>query len=178
MAVSWTRGSAAGDLVAVLVEGEVADDDDRVLLVGGDDRGAAHQGAQPGDDLLEAERLGDVVVAAGRETGDAVLDGVAGGEEEDRDPLVVLAHPAQHLHPVHVGEHHVERDGVGLELAGGADGGHSRGGRLDLPALVPQRHAQELGEVVLVVDDEHPRRGAVGAHELLGAGGSVFMSSL
>ena len=39
--------------------------------------------AQPGDDLLQAERLGDVVVAAGREPGDAVLDGVAGGEEED-----------------------------------------------------------------------------------------------
>ena len=30
-----------------------------------------------GDDLLEAERLRDVVVAAGGETGDAVLDGVA-----------------------------------------------------------------------------------------------------
>ena len=46
--------------------------------------GPAHQAAQPRDQLLEGERLGHVVVAAGGEAGDAVLDGVAGGEEEDR----------------------------------------------------------------------------------------------
>ena len=71
----WTWSPAAGDLVAVLVHREVADDEQRAALVGRDG-GAAHQGAQPGDDLLEAERLGDVVVAAGGEAGDAVLDGV------------------------------------------------------------------------------------------------------
>src|SRR6476620_9651293 len=164
------RRTAAGDLVAVLVEGEVADDDDRVLVLRGDDGGAAHERAKPGDDLLEAERLGDVVVAARGQPGDAVLDGVARREEEDRDALVVLAHPAEHLHTVHVRKHHVECHRVGLELTSRTDRGHAAAGRPDLPALVAQRHAQQLGEVVLVVDDEHPRRGAVGAHELLGAG--------
>jgi len=101
---------------------------------------------------------------------DAVEDRVASGEEQHRDPRVVLAHPAQHLHAVHVRQHHVERHGVRLELAGGANRSHAGTCGLDLPALVPQCHAQQLGEVVLVVDDEHPWRSAVGAHELLGAG--------
>jgi hypothetical protein len=126
--------------VRVLVEGEVADDEHRVVLLLRDEHGAAHQGAQPGDDLLEAERLGDVVVAARGEAGDAVLDGVAGGEEQDRDAVVVLAHPAQHLEAVHVGQHHVERDRVGLELAGRAHGRHAAAGGAHLPALVAQRH--------------------------------------
>jgi len=79
----------------------------------------------------------------------------------------VLAHPAQHFEAVHVGQHHVERDRVGLELAGRAHGRHATAGGAHLPALVAQRHAQQLGEVVLVVDDEHPRGSAVGALELL-----------
>src|SRR6478609_7068228 len=85
------RRAAADDLMAVLVEGQVPDGDHRVLLVGRDHGRAAHQRAQPGDHLLEAERLGDVVVAAGGETGDAVLDRVPRCEEQDGDPLVVLA---------------------------------------------------------------------------------------
>ena len=74
---------------------------------------APQQRAQPGDDLLEAERLGDVVVAAGGQPGDAVLDGVPGGEEQHRHVRVVAAQPAQHLEAVEVGQHHVEHDGVG-----------------------------------------------------------------
>ena len=81
---------------------------------------------------------------------------------------VVLAHAAEHLHPVHVGQHHVERDRVGLELPSGADGGHAGGGGADLPALVAKGHAQQLGDVGLVVDHEDPRRRAVRALELLG----------
>src|SRR5450759_1465412 len=46
---------------------------------------ARRQSPQPRDDLLEAERLGHVVVAAGGQTRDAVLDGVLGGQEQDRD---------------------------------------------------------------------------------------------
>ena len=126
------------------------------------------QGAQPGHDLLEAERLGDVVVAAGGQAGHPVLDGVLCGEEQDGHVGVVAAHPAQHLEPVEVGQHHVERDGVRAELAGRAHGGDAVGRGAHLPALVAQRHAQQLGEVVLVVDDEHPDRRAV---EALQAGG-------
>ena len=82
-----------------------------------DRAGAAHERPQPGHDLLEAERLGDVVVAAGRQPGHPVLDGVAGGEEQDRDVLAVGAQLRQHGEPVEVGQHDVEDDGVGPEVA-------------------------------------------------------------
>ena len=96
---------------------EVADDQHRRrrgLLCAG----PPHQRAQPGDQLLEGERLGDVVVAAGGQAGDPVLDGVAGGQEHDGYVGVGGAHPAQHLEAVEVGQHHVEDDGVGPELLG------------------------------------------------------------
>ena len=70
------RGAGAGDLVRVLVEGEVADGEHRVLGLGERQGGAADEPAQARDDLFEAERLGDVVVAAGGETGDAVVERV------------------------------------------------------------------------------------------------------
>ena len=97
--------------MAVLVEGQVADDEHAVA---GPDGGAApaDEAAQPRDDLLEAERLGDVVVAARRDAGDAVLDGVLGGEEKDGHIGVGPAHPPQHLEAVDVREHDVEEHDV------------------------------------------------------------------
>ena len=45
---------------------------------------APQQDAQPGQQLGEGERLDEVVVGPGVEAGDAVLDGVAGGQDQDR----------------------------------------------------------------------------------------------
>ena len=49
-------------------------------------------------------------------------------------------------------------------------GGVHRGGpgvrHLHLPALVAQRHRDQLGDVHLVVDDEDAQRGAVGAGQV------------
>ena len=45
------------------------------------------------------------------------------------------------------------------------DGGDAAGGGAHLPALVAQGHREQLGEVGLVVDDEHPHGAAVGALE-------------
>ena len=95
-----------------------------------------HQGPQPRDDLLQAERLGDVVVASGGQAGHPVLHGVAGGEEQDGYVGVLAAHPPEHLHAVEVGEHHVEDDGVGPEVLGGADRLAAGVRDARLPALV------------------------------------------
>src|SRR6478752_6937315 len=62
------------DLVAVLIEHEIADDQ-LGTLPRGRHAGAAQQPAQPRDQLLEAERLRDVVVATRGEPRDPVLDG-------------------------------------------------------------------------------------------------------
>ena len=64
----------------VLVHGELAGADDRVFV---GLHGAAQDGLDAGDDLVEAERLGDVVVAADGETGDLVFGVVLRREEED-----------------------------------------------------------------------------------------------
>ena len=118
MAVSWISVAAAAHLVAVLVQHQVADDQQRLAPHGGG-AGPAQQPAQPGDDLLQAERLGHVVVAARRQPGDAVLDRVLGGQEQHRHLREFAPQPAEHRQPVHVGQHHVEHHRVRPELARG-----------------------------------------------------------
>ena len=59
------------------VEQHVAD-----LQHGGRLVAAAAQGPQPGEQLGEVERLHEVVVGAGVEPGDPVVDGVAGRQHE------------------------------------------------------------------------------------------------
>ena len=103
----------AEHLVAPLVEDEVAEAEH---VAGEVARGAAQDRLHAGDDLGEAERLRDVVVAAGTERLDLVLDSALGGEEQDRGLEAALAQPAPDLEPVDVGEHPVEDDQVGLEL--------------------------------------------------------------
>jgi transcriptional regulator len=56
--------SGACHFVGVLVNNEVTDTQEGVVLLG--THGAAQDGAYAGDDLFEAEGLGDVVVAADR----------------------------------------------------------------------------------------------------------------
>src|SRR5690625_812380 len=84
------RIAGAGHFVTVLVENEVADDD-LCAGVGGAHPGAPQQAPQPQHHLFEAERFGDVVVAAGGQPGDAVLHGVLGGEKQHRKPRVDAA---------------------------------------------------------------------------------------
>ena len=74
------RAAAAGGGAAERVEHEVADLE-RVVVAG--DAGAAHQRAQARAQLVERERLHEVVVGAGVEAGHAVGHLVAGGEHED-----------------------------------------------------------------------------------------------
>src|ERR1035438_3236546 len=106
--------------MAVLVYRQVTDDEYRVLSLRRR-AGAAEQSPQPRDDLLEAERLGHVVVAAGGQTRDAVLDGVLGGQEQNRDIRLPRADSAQDLETAEVGQHDVEQDHVGIDRTRGAN---------------------------------------------------------
>src|SRR5918995_299861 len=121
--------------------------------------GAAFEvGVDPRDQLLHAERLGDVVVGAGLEAPDLVLLGVLGGDHHDHHLPVLLADLLADPYARLAGEHHVEQDEVRPELAG------------ELEGLGPARrllHAETLpGEVVrqgvkdhrVVLDDQDLRR--------------------
>ena len=114
----------------------------------------AQQGAQPGEQLLERERLGQVVVGPGVETLDAVADGVARGEHEDRHAVADLAQRPGGLQAVEARHHHVHHDGVRVDAADPGEGLGAVGGGRDVVAVELQRAAQRLADGAVVLDDE------------------------
>jgi hypothetical protein len=65
-----------------------------------------------GQQLVEAEGLGQVVVGAGVEPAHHVLGGVTRGEHEDRRGPALAAQLGGHLEAVLLGEHDIEQDDV------------------------------------------------------------------
>jgi hypothetical protein len=160
-------------LVAVLVQLEVRDGQPHRPVFGAA-AGAAQHGPDAGDDLFQAEGLGDVVVAAERQPGDLVVVGVAGGEEQHRHRVPGRAQSAQHHETVDVGQHDVEQHQVGVVALGGLDGLVAGGGGHDLEAREAQAGGQQLDDVGLVVDHEQPRLGRAptgGGEHLVHGGG-------
>lgn len=143
-----------GHLAGLLVHDQVAHAQPRALVELPGHARAAQQATEPGDDLLQAEGLGDVVVAARRDARDTVLHRVPRGEEEHAHVGLHGMQGAQHRETVGVREHHVQDDGVRHQLPGLSERGRSVPGRADLPALVAQGTGEHLGEVGVVVDDE------------------------
>jgi hypothetical protein len=105
--------------VAGQVELELADLDRVVALR----RPAAQEGVQPGNDLLERERLDHVVVGARLQPRHAVADLVAGRQYAYRQVVAGAAQAPQHLQAVEVGHRHVEQHHGRLDLL---DGGERR----------------------------------------------------
>ncbi len=145
------------DLVAALVEREIAEAQD---VTGKIARRAPKDRLHARDDLGEAERLRDVVVAAGPQRLDLVLDGFLRGEEEDRRLEAAVADAATDLDAFDVGQHPVEHDEIGLEAS-------DRGNRipavrrlLDVEPLVAESGRNRVDDRRLVVDDENAGRGA------------------
>ena len=108
----------------------------------------------PSDDLLEAERLRDVVVPAEREPVDLVLGGVARRQEQHADLAAVLADPSTDLPAVEVREHHVEHEQIRIELARQLQRLPSGACRAYVEPDEAQAGGQEVSDVGLVVDDE------------------------
>ena len=140
---------AAQHLVRVGVQPQVADGDRRLAAR----RAAAQQRAQARQQLLALERLDEVVVGAGVETLDARLDGVAGGEYQDRH-VVALAQRLGDLDAVELRQAEVEDHQIGQEGVRLVERGHAVAGDADVVALHAQRALQDLGDRVVVLDDE------------------------
>ena len=120
--------------------------------------GAPQQRAQPREELLERERLDEVVVGARVETGDPVAHGAARREHQDRHRVAVGADTACDLEPVDHGQHHVEHDGIG-------GGVHESGQPLravlchdQLVALALEGPHQRVAHGGLVLDDQDSHR--------------------
>ena len=116
---------------------------------------AAGEGAEPGEELLERERLGEVVVGPGIEAAHAVLDRVAGGEHQHGRPPALGPQGVAHGEPVGLGDHGVEHDGVVVLLAGRPQRLVPVAGDVDRVALALEAPAHEGCHLHLVLDHQH-----------------------
>ena len=141
----------------------VADDVREAVLLGQPLAQLARLRAQPAllqlaldhdGQLVDVDRLGQVVGGARAHGRDRGLDRAERGHHDHRQVGVALAQACQQLDAVHAGHLQVGEHQVGRELLQLAQRLEPVGGGLDLVALV----AQELGErgarVDLVVDDQ------------------------
>ena len=151
--MSSISASPRGDLVRVLVELEVVEPQAPGLRLRVP--GAAQDHPDARDELLEAERLGHVVVTAAGQAAQLVLGRVARRQEDDRHLGAAGAELARDLEALHVGEHHVEHHQIRAERVDGRERVVPVDGRRDREALEAQRHRDDVDDVRLVVDDEH-----------------------
>ena len=119
----------------------------------------AQVGLDTSHQLVERHRLGDVVVRAGAETVDAVVEAGPAGDHDDRERGHArhAAQGGEHLHAVELGHATVEQHQVHL---GGPDHSQRRLaiGRFDRSVSPPpeaERH--ETAQVVVVIDDKDDR---------------------
>ena len=147
---------AAHDLARLGVVREVVEREGPGL----DDLGAPQERADARQQLPEREGLDQVVVGAGVEPLDLVLDGVAGREHEDLRVHAARAQLAAELEAVaRARQHQVEDDEVRRR---GHDLFEPRVGiarHVDRIALLGQPLLQELGDPLLVLDDDDLHRG-------------------
>jgi len=88
------------------VEGKIADREDRVE----GSVGAAGESAEAGEQFGKGERLGEIVVGAGVETGDFVVQLAFGSEDEDGGVIVGLAEALADGEAVKLWEHEVKNN--------------------------------------------------------------------
>ena len=138
------------------VQGEVADAQQAALAL----EAPPQQRAQSGQQLRQGERLDQVVVGAGIEPLDPVVDGVARGEHQDRRVVTGAAHAAAHGEPVDVGQPEVEdqrvRGGLRQRLERLAARGHGHH-LVALEAEGPVDGPAD-GEVVVHHEDAHGKK--------------------
>ena len=163
MRVSSITAVAAAYLAAGQVEAQVGEGERLVgvVLVGYD---APQQRAQPGQQLLQRERLGEVVVGAGVEALDPVTDGVAGGQHQDGYVVPGGAQRPGGLDAVEPGHHHVHHDDVRADPADPGQRLGPVGRQRDGVPVELERPPQRLPDRLVVVDDEDAGSGRGSVH--------------
>jgi hypothetical protein len=73
--------------------------------------------AEADAELVEGERLGQIVVGSSVEAAHAIADVAASGEDDDRDTGATSAEAPKEIQAVEVGQAEVEQDRVGLGCA-------------------------------------------------------------
>ncbi len=117
-------------------------------------RAAAHDGPHTCEKLGALERLYEVVVRAEVEALNAVLKLSPCGEDQDRH-VVGLAEAAQHLNAVDLRESEVQDHQIGQEFRGLFQSLLAIAGGAHLVPFGPKRAPQHIGDLCVVLDDQH-----------------------
>src|SRR6266851_4771500 len=117
----------------------------------------AQHGANSGDQLVEGEWLGHVVIGTQVEGGHLVDNIVAGGQHDDGNVLGEPQLPA-HLEPVRSWQADVEQDDVGTMPGRGRQPGGAIHRSHHLEPLERQATLQEWEDFRIVVDQQHSGR--------------------
>jgi hypothetical protein len=121
---------------------------------------AAQEGPQPGQQLLQRERLDEVVVGAGIESLHPVIDAVTRRQHEDRGVVAGLPDAPADREPVDVGQLQVEHEGVGGVRGHGLESLAPRGDGVDLVPFESQRPVNGSADCEIIVhhQDAHGER--------------------
>ena len=116
---------------------------------------SAQQRMDARQQLLEAERLDEVVVRTGFETRDAIAHLVARGQHEDGDLVAGGAQPTGHLETVHARQHHVEHHEMRQVLARLIERLFACFRLDDAITLISQAAPDDGSNLWVVVDDQY-----------------------
>ena len=124
-------------------------------------RAAADECPQSGEQLGERERLHEIVVRPGVQSGDAILDTVARGQHEHGCPHASLAEPLANLDAVQSGKHEIEDDRVVRDCARHAQ--RTVAGSLDVDGVpvLDEPACEEAGHLQLVLGDQDSHLGDI-----------------
>jgi hypothetical protein len=119
---------------------------------------AAYERAQSRGELVQIERLYDVIVRAAVKAGDAIVDGVARGENEHRRLVSPRAHPLQEFEAgearqPEIQDHRAIRCVLQSELRGDAVFHPIHG-----EARLSEAHVHAIAQQPIVLDKENTHR--------------------
>jgi hypothetical protein len=116
--------------------------------------GAADEGLDASEEFTKGERFDEVIITAGLESADAVIDGAFGAEEEDRGADVLGAELADEGDAVEFREHDIDDGGVVGGGGGEVEGVFAVGGMIDGEASLAQAIYDEGGDLRVIFHHE------------------------
>jgi hypothetical protein len=114
---------------------------------------AAIEGPQAGEQLLEGEWLGEVVIRPTVEDPDAIADRVTSADHQDRRVDVLISHLPAYLEAVQTGQHQVQQDSVVLDGAGLIDPRRTVLGQIDDVMILAKPLQQEAADPGVVLNE-------------------------
>ena len=115
--------------------------------------GAAVQHLDAGQQLGEGVGLGQIVVAAGAQAGDPVVDLAERGQDQHRRRVAARPQAGDQRQPVAARQHAVDDQHVVVDWLGKREAGFAVGGEVGSVAGLGQRLLQVIGGLAVVLDD-------------------------